>query len=752
MSGSFVRRHLTTIVLVAAAGAGSVALLVVDRGNVTTAESELRKKNIVPQWRLEDIRSVTLTARGKTARLVLGEPNASGQRLWDVELDGGRHLASQQTVDQLLGTLEYATFERRVSEDARGEGELGLAKPETVVAIEMGPKTYRVAVGGTAPTPKDARYCETGEGVFVITAQLAAALDMRVESLRSRVFVPYLSTELAALSVEGEGGARRFKRASWSGSRGAGWRFDGSTPEGEVRADAEGFDRILGALGSMQAESFLADEEADKALQKRVTVTLVPSKARTENAVIEVGGACPGKDDQVVAVRRQPGRTSACVPAGVIEALVTPAKDFVDLALVGARFDEITEVALTREGRTIEMARAGAGWHMRKPADRKVSADAGNALVREIAGIEGTRVASGAPKDLGLEPPRAILRVASSLPTLLTDAGPGERVETIEIGEPQGDVVHARRLEDGAILALPAEKLRALSPSETVLRDAQVLDVPPEQARTLAVTAVGASGARTQRLARGEQGWAFVEPKIADLAPDARLVSDVTDLLLKLRAVRWVAEKDDGSFGLDRPRFTLEVKVAEGEKDPGKTVRVEIGAATTDGSFARLGDDPAVFVAPRVLEEAAGLWLFDRGALALDASSLVRIEAAAEGGKKVAVERAGDTWKALTGEGAALAATLRDAASGLVAEGVVSMGPPDRSFGLDKPRLVLTVVAEAAAGAPKGSVGRTVKLSFGAGDSFHGTSVVYVRREGLDLTFAVPLGRVRALFEAAGVP
>lgn len=750
MSRSFVQRHLTTIVLVAAAAVGSVLLFVQDRGNVTTAESELRKQNIVPQWRLEDISSVTLTARGKTAKLLLGEPNAAGQRLWEVVLDQQRHLASQQTVDQLLGTLEYATFERRVSEDARGEADLGLASPATVVTIEMGPKTYRVAVGGIAPTPKDARYCETNEGVFVITAQLAAALDMQVERFRSRVFVPYLSTELAKLTVEGEGGARRFARASWSGSRGAGFRFDGSTPEGDVRADAEVFDRLLGALGAMQAEGFLADEEADKALEKRVTLTMVPSKPGTPDAVIEVGGKCPGKDDQVVAVRRQPDRMSACVPASVMDPLTAPVKEYVDLALVGARFDEITEVTLAQGGRTIEIARAGTGWHMRKPSDRKVSADAGNALVKELAAIEGTSVAAGDPKDLGLASPRVTLRVVSLLPTT-TDKGAGERVETIEIGEPQGDVLHARRGEDGAILALPATVMRALSPSEAVLRDAQVLELPEDQVRSLSVSVAGAGGARTQRLTRGELGWELVEPKVGDLAPDARLVSDLTDVLVKLRAVRWVAEKDDGAFGLEKPRLVVEMKVAEDEKAPGKTVRLEIGAATTDGAFARLGDDPAVFVVPRVVEDAASGWLFDRGALAMDAGSLVRIEAAAEGGKKVAVERAGDTWKAVTGEGTALAATLRDAVAGLVAEGVVSMGPPDRSFGFDKPRLVLTVVAEPGARAPKESGRRTVKIAFGAGDSFRGTSVVYARREGLDVTFAIPLGRVRALFEAAGV-
>ncbi|MFO0674788.1 MAG: DUF4340 domain-containing protein [Polyangiaceae bacterium] len=269
MSLSFVRRHLTTIVLVILAVLGTVVLFVTDKGSVTTEEADLRKKNLVPAWRLEEIRAVTLTTHGKTAKLVLGAPTAAGQRLWDVEIDTAKFLASQQSVDTLLGTLEYATFERRVSKDAVSEGELGLAQPITSVTIEMGTKTFHINVGGVAPTPKDARYCDVDGAVYVITAQLAAALDMRPEALRTRTFVPYLSTELTSLSVDGEGGARHFARAAWTGSRGAGFRFDGSTPEGTVRANAEAIDQVLGALGGLQAETFLADEDADKALQRR---------------------------------------------------------------------------------------------------------------------------------------------------------------------------------------------------------------------------------------------------------------------------------------------------------------------------------------------------------------------------------------------------------------------------------------------------------------------------------------------------
>ena len=105
----------------------------------------------------------------------------------------------------------------------------------------------------------------------------------------------------------------------------------------------------------------------------------------------------------------------------------------------------------------------------------------------------------------------------------------------------------------------------------------------------------------------------------------------------------------------------------------------------------------------------------------------------------------------VAGDGPDAAATLRNVVAGLLAERVVSTGAPDRAQGLDKPRLLLTVVADPEPGAPKGAARRTFKIAFGAGDSVGGTSVVYARREGLDATFAIAQGKVRALFDAAGV-
>jgi len=289
------RRHATTLILVAFAIAAAVAVFVVDRGAVSTDEAEHRKKNLLEAWRPDDITELSVTASGRTARLVRGEAADGGQPRWSVEIDGQLYPADEQAVDQYLGTLEFAAAERRVS-GATDRGALGLDAPRIAIALAMGARRERVVIGGSAPTPPGAVYADvSGRGVFVITKQLAAALDVLPERFRSRSFVPYPSTDLAGLLLDGEGGPRHLARAAWGGSRGAGFRFDGSTPEGQVRARAEAVDRILTALGQLQAEAFLPDDEAERAALKRVTVTLLPRDPGAKRGVLEIGGACPAR-------------------------------------------------------------------------------------------------------------------------------------------------------------------------------------------------------------------------------------------------------------------------------------------------------------------------------------------------------------------------------------------------------------------------------------------------------------------------
>ncbi|WP_437312197.1 DUF4340 domain-containing protein [Sorangium sp. So ce388] len=769
------RRHATTLILVVLAAAAAVVLLVLDRGAVSTDEAERRKKHLFEAWRPDEITEVTVTLASpgapQTARLTRGEVNDAGQRPWSVEIDGHRYPADEPAVDQLLGTLEFATAERRVPAEASDPAALGLAPPRLSIAVAMGPRRDRLLLGGSAPTPPGAVYAEVaGRGVFVITKQLAAALDVPPDRLRSRSFVPYLAAELAGLTLEGEGGARRFSRAPWGGGRGAGFRFAEGSPEGSgVRVSAPAIDGVLSALGRLQAEEFLSEEEARQALASdgpRVTLTLLPSDPSARPGVIDLGGDCPDRPDHVVAVRREPTRAAACVPASVLEPLTEGASRFVDLALVGAPLDEVAEVKLAAGERSLELARAGSEWHLRAPEDRPVPTETGRALVQAILDVRATRLLPSAsdPGALGLVPPRATLRVLSTPPESPGEGEPRERVETLEIGAEQEGVVRVRRLEDGAIAEIPAPAAGALLPSEVSLRSMQVLDFARDQVSALRVERPGL----VQRLRRtGDGAWELLEPRGEGLAADDALADELADLLGGLKAERWVAADAGQGYGLGAPRLVVEAELASTpERDGGaaaRPARVELGALAGAGSFARAGKGGPVFVAPPALEAAAGRLLLRRDVFVVAPQEIARVTLVPVDGKPVVVEASPGGF-AVAGAGdqasaTAAAAGVRDALADLRAEGAVALGKPEKHHGLSPPRLRITVDLARPQAAPAGEGGATpprrapgsFTIAIGAGDAFRGTNVFYARRDGVDAVYAIAQSRVRPLLEAAGV-
>jgi hypothetical protein len=768
------RPHLANLVIVAAAVLAGGVYLVVDRGSVSTGEAVTRKKNLLDAWRADDVTEVVLAAHGHTTRLTRGAPDAHGQRAWQVDVDGRRYAADEQAVDGLLGTLAMAVYERAIAPESVDRGAFRLDAPAATIAVAMGPRSYRVALGGPAPKPAGGSYAEVnGRGVVVVTKELVAALDVAPDHFRTRSLVPLAAAELGALRLDGQGGARHLARASWGGERGSGFRFDGSTPEGSVRADAVAVDRILGALERLRADELLADDAADQALRRDVTVTLVPKAAGEKPTVLDVGGACPGRDDHVVVVRREPTRVSACVGKGAVEPLSTPVDALVDKRLVGAPIDEIAEVSLASGDRKLELARSGTGWRLRAPSDRELDGSTGRAFVEGLLRLAADRfVPPSEAASLGLGTPHATLRVRSTAgggaaPAAdagLDSGGPGERVEIVEIGAPTDKGLPVRRVEDGAVALLPRDAAQSLEPSDLALRPRKVIDEPARRIRSMRIDARG----RVQRAVQvPDAGWRYVEPSGVPI--DQGLAGDLAGMIGSLTAERWVADKDDGSFGLASPRVVVEAVVGDepdGATDaaapPGtRTLRLELGAPTAEGAFARL-DGGAVFLAPRLLEETAERWLVDRNALLFVPNDIARVTLASGGGKKkLVVERApSGAWRTVgpggeDPDGARRAASVRDAFSELMPEGAVTLGKPAPGEGFDKPRLAMTIEllpgkASVGAAPPADGAALTTRLLVGAGDAWHGTNVVYVRREGVDATYAVAQARIRPLLEALG--
>jgi hypothetical protein len=80
--------------------------------------------------------------------------------------------------------------------------------------------------------------------------------------------------------------------------------------------------------------------------------------------------------------------------------------------------------------------------------------------------------------------------------------------------------------------------------------------------------------------------------------------------------------------------------------------------------------------------------------------------------------------------------------SGMLAEAAVHTGAARKNEGLEHPQLELWLERSAETGRAK-----AVHLTVGTGDVLRGTSIYYVRREGINATFAVAQSHVAPLLE-----
>lgn len=740
--GTTAKRHATTIALSVLAASAALYVFVIDKGTVTTHEAEQRKRNLFPAWRVDDLTNVTIERSGKTATLTRRPPDAHGQRFWDIQLENDRFGAEQQQVDQLFGTLEFATYERIVESGSVDPNTLGLDHPRLRITVTMNDRPTILTLGANASSPPGSVFAEvktaTGtNATYVINKELTASLDNDPMLLRARRLVPYATPDIARFEFTSPTGTFHLEYAKPGSDE---MRLGGSTPDAKKRAARKTLDEFFVALARTDAASFLADDVADKASSPTTTITFIPKETSRPRGVLAVGGACPDNPEQVVAIQREPSRISACITKEIADGLNQTADSFVDKALFLSTIDEIQEIVFISGDKRLELARKGADFHQRAPVDRDVEGSAGRALLQALLGLRATKVLVDADRAaLGLDKPIGSIRLTALLPARGEDGGDDERIEEVFVGPAQGDEVAASLGKDGAVLMLPASALPDLFPSDLALRRLTVIDQPETVVRALRIE----QGDRVQRIERtAEGGWKLTEPTGRGLAADIGLGSDVATTLFPLKAERFVASKDDGTFGLDKPRLVIDADVGSGDAGA-RNIRLLLGAPTTSGSFARLEGDDAVFVVPRSVETVAGQWLLDRAVFAFDLGDVVKVTVTPKDPKKkpLVLERSGDALRIAAAPGDTdKAARLRDALGDLAPYAAVSVGAPRTEQGFEPPAFMLVVERvkpDAEAKDPNIDPRRTVRLQFGARDVYRGHEIVYVRREGIDATYVV---------------
>jgi hypothetical protein len=711
-----------------------VVLVVATRDKITTSEAEARSNNLLQAYDETDVARVRFERKEGSFTLVRTKMDDAGTGTWTIT-EPMREDAEPFSVQKILGTLELSSFVRRIKPEEVNRAAFGLDDPSLVIHVDMGKVRYRLRLGVEAASPKGARYLEIageeapGKGVVLVSKSLVAELDLKLDEFRERYVMPYLSTVLSRLSLEGAGGTRKLRRAEWPD----GFRFDGML--GEVRASRSVLNSVLVQFARTRAEHFLDPGEAEKALagSETVTVTMTPLDPKRPVGIVEVGGKCPGSEGDVVALRRKPDRIAACVPRTVLSGFTTEADALVDRTLFWMRPDEVEGFEVKRGEARLALDRKENGFVMRAPEEGNVDAEAGNGRLEAILRATGPLV-SAPDEKLGLAEPFGRVAVKSAA---ADDSKIREEVVTFSVSGADG-TVYAKRQQDGAVVELGREAARALVADGVLVRSRTLIDAPIAD-----VARIEVDGALHQIVERSESGtFTIVAP--AGFRADGTLALELSDALRSLTAERWVVGKDDGTFGLEAPVLFARLTLRKDGKLEDHILR--LGKAVAAGYYAAEEGTSGVFVVPRRLHETLTTLVLDRSVMMMDPSVTAKL-VLESGGRTVVLEKRGEDFvETDTGEPLSLDSIRRivDTLSALRAEAAVDVGPPRPEQGFDRPTLTVRIDRDPG----HAGLGQSVTFRVGSGDSFRNMSVQYVRVDGILATYAVARGSIRALLDA----
>jgi hypothetical protein len=695
------RKHAASLFLIGLAFVLGIWVWV-DRGSITDTERQMRSRNVFPAYRKDEVVRVEL--HGEKGDIVLEREGDAGDPSWSLRSPMNER-ADSHAVDTLLGAIEFATRVRKAPDDAPG-----LDHPRVKGSISMGAVTFTFALGGDAPTPKGAAYLRVdGEGTYVVTGELVRQLLLGANDYRSRTVVPYLSIDLRKMSIFDPNG----KGFSIERTDDIGFML----PELGLRASRETLDRIWLALSDLRASDFLSDAEADQALKPALTIEMTPRDAAKPKGRMRIGGACPRHADDVVLVRTEPTRASACVPGGLVDRLRAEPSELVDARLFLARLDEVESFKMSAAGLTIDLARKGSGWVMRSPDSRELAsdeADMATALIGSIVHGQGKSMAAGRPS-FEVNTRIVVTRVESHVE------------ETLEVGTDEKKNTVVRRVQDGAIGTVDPDLARKLVPSLVAFRGRTIWSPSVESANFTGLS-LDCDGVR-QELVR-DKSWRYETPK--DMPADDAAATEVADAIARVKPEAWVAENDDGTFGFEKAKCTAALRI---ESDAGaRTVRLFFGNRTDSGVYARAEGQNPIFLVPHAVRGAASRLLVDRGALAVDPAKIDKV-VLVKGNTRFVLHKTSGKLTAPDGGTSELIDDVAHAIGLLRADDAVHFGPPTADEG--PPTLDIRVTQN----------GKESVIHVGRALLRRDQKMYFARIEGVGATFAVAKERIEPLLD-----
>ncbi len=334
-----------------------------------------------------------------------------------------------------------------------------------------------------------------------------------------------------------------------------------------------------------------------------------------------------------------------CVSAAALERLDQPTDRYRELRMFTTPDDDIERIEVAAGDAGFTLARDAGDWTLTR-GERTTAADPGaiEEWLGELRRSEATSFEGATDETIFAH------RLGDDAALVLTihrtdDGG----TEVVRVGSAGPEGVWLRRGEEAQLALFPAAAADVLRAPSIRFRDRLLADRSREDLASISITRASDPD-HEEQLHKEGSSWMLAAP--IEARADGAAVGDLVDALAPLSALRFVAESASREHGLDRPRFVVRASFdaasreddEEDEHDHGHgheeeedededdevasrplDIAISIGADTEGGAFARIDDDPAVFVIPAALVTAITDPLASRDALSVAASEIESI-------------------------------------------------------------------------------------------------------------------------------
>lgn len=652
-------KHRTTLILTGIAAVLFGYIVLVERGSLSSGELEGRGTHVVQ--RFVRARVTRLELSHGDVHLVLTRDQTREEDMdtfdvgtWALEepVEGA---ADVDSVDALLSAVEWLDARRELDGiDAEDITRFGLDEPRATLTFTVANESHTVKVGGDDPIG-DGVYVQVDDAphAYIVGDDFLEALTHDVEHFRSKELFPDFRTgDVRHVALEVADASAELER---EGSR---WWLRAPVA---MMARGGTVDEMLRAVGDLRAERFLGEDPADiegalglDAPSRSIALAFAPWAEASVHAgedrpelTLRVGAACPDHPSELVA-RVNEGPV-VCVSAAALERLDQPTERYRELRMFTTPDDDIERVVVSAGDASFELARVERGWSLIR-GERTTDADPGaiDEWLGELRASEATSFEGATDETIFAH--RLGDDAALTFTLHRTDDG---GTEVIQVGNSGPDGVWIRRGEEAQVALFPAAAADLLRAPSIRFRTRTIADRSREDLASITITRASDPD-HDEQLHKEGSSWMLASP--IEARADGAAVGDLVDALAPLSALRFVAPAASREHGLDRPRFVVhasfdaasaddeeeeedehdhgheaaeEEASADDEEDDDASrpldIALSIGADTEGGAFARLNDDPAVFVLPTALVTALAQPVASRDVLSVAASEIESI-------------------------------------------------------------------------------------------------------------------------------